>query len=47
MKTLALATWMNDLAHKVGSGVYHWVTEGKIHFLRINTEGNIVERGIL
>jgi len=47
MNVYALATWMNALADKVKTGVYHWVTNGQIHFMRIGTEGNIAERGIL
>jgi hypothetical protein len=42
-----LASWMNQLAHDWATGMKHWVTEGVIHFLRVDPTGNLVEWGIL
>lgn len=43
-----LAIWMNKLADSVGSGVYHWVTEKQIHFMRYDVETkSIHEVGML
>jgi hypothetical protein len=29
---LELATWMNNFTHSLGTNLYHWVTEGMIHW---------------
>lgn len=42
-----LAKWMNHMAQSVGSGVLHWVCEGKLHYACVNVTGEIVERGLL
>jgi hypothetical protein len=41
-----LAVWMNKMSSSIGSGVYHWVTESKLHFM-ITLDDNIMERGLL
>jgi hypothetical protein len=44
---LELAIWMNKLSKSVGAGVHHWVTEGKMHYLMLNSDGDIGQRGLL
>ena len=43
---IQLAETMNAIAHKVSTGVHHWVTEGEIHWARLMVNLETGERTI-